>query len=355
MHHSLEHGVAQFQQITPGNAAAAVVIGEEGTLAFSGFFGTSAVSFEGGENGRLLIGSPFAANTLRTVSGFDAGDSISIPGNGTAVQWQQAPDTGGPPNGTLLVGNATGGSLANIPFVGTYAPTDFKAAYDPASNLTTITTTKVTPVEEHTPQPLPPGTVQQSAQPVLDLSKYGRQDVGGVTAAGPNDITLRLHDVTIHGTALQRADFLDGSLVFDGTSPQGRYTPDLEAGQIARMYYTVLGRAPEFAGEHHWVENVMEGLNLSINQVAPEFYNSREFKARYGENTGDQQFVTLLYQNILGRDPTGDPGLGFWLNSLASGTARPDIVVGISESPEHKAIRAADIDNGIKFIDHPWL
>ena len=74
-----------------------------------------------------------------------------------------------------------------------------------------------------------------------------------------------------------------------------------------------------------------------------------------GENTGDQQFVTLLYENILGRDPAGDPGLQFWLERLAQGATRPEIVVGISESEGHKDLRAPSIDGGIQFIGNPWL
>ena len=99
----------------------------------------------------------------------------------------------------------------------------------------------------------------------------------------------------------------------------------------------------------------MEGRNLDLDDLAPGFYTSPEFRQRYGENTTDVQFVTLLYRNILGRDPTGDPGLNFWLNSLAGGTPRPDIVVGISESEEHKDIRAGVIDNGVQFLDQPFL
>jgi hypothetical protein len=343
---TVEHGVAQFQSASSGSAAAAIVLGEDATLAFTGFFANTSVSFAAGENGRLLIGAPWAANTLRTVNGFDQGDIIAIPGQGIAVQWQQAPADQGPPSGALVVGGAGGATLANIPFTGTYEPGAFAIAYDPATNLTTITTTKG--IDEKRD-----GTGDST--PVLDLSEYGRLDLRGVTVAGPNDVTLALHDTTIRSGALQRADFLDGALIFDGTTPAGRWDLKEEAAEIARMYYTVLGRAPEFDGLHYWVENVMEGLNFSLDQVAPYFYDSREFKARYGEGAGDAQFVTLLCQNILGRDPAGDPGLQFWLNSLAQGTSRPDIVVGISESPEHQTRRAADIDNGIKFFDHPWL
>ena len=349
---TIEHGTAQFQTATSGSAAAAIVLGEDATLAFTGFFANTSVSFAAGENGRLLIGAPWAANTLRTVNGFDQGDIIAIPGQGVAVQWQQAPADQGPPSGALVVGGGGGATLANIPFTGTYEPGAFAIAYDPATSLTTITTSKATPPP---PPPPPPGMVVESTQPVLDLHEYGRLDLRGVTAAGPNDITLALHDVTIRGTALQRAEFLDGALIFDGISPNGRWDLKEEAAEIARMYYTVLGRGPEFAGAHYWVHDIMEGRNLDLEYLAPGFYTSPEFRQRYGENTTDVQFVTLLYRNVLGRDPTGDPGLTFWLNSLASGTPRPDIVVGISESEEHQDIRASVIDNGIQFLDQPFL
>ncbi len=350
---TVQHGVAEFQSIQPGNGSAAVVIGEEGTLSFSGFFTNSAISFAAEENGRLLIGSPFAANTLRTVIGFDAGDSISIPGQGVAVQFQQAPAAGGAPAGTLVVGGANGATLATIPFTGAYEPGAFKVTYDQGANRTVIETTKVSPPP---PPPPPTGDLQTVTQPVLDLNEYGVRDLAGRTVNGPNDVTLRLHDVTIRDTVLQRADFLDGELVFDGTSPQGRFSPDLEAAQIARMYYTVLGRGPEFSGAHYWVHDIMEGKNFKLEDLALDFYTSREFRARYGENTGDQEFVTLLYRNILGRDPTGDPGLNFWLDALGRGVSRPEIVVGISESVEHKTIRFAAIEqNGIQFLGDPFL
>ena len=118
------------------------MLSEDATLAFTGYFANTSVSFAAGENGRLLIGAPWAANTLRTVNGFDQGDIIAIPGQGVAVQWQQAPADQGPPGGALVVGGAGVATLANIPFTGTYEPGAFATAYDPATNLTTITTTK---------------------------------------------------------------------------------------------------------------------------------------------------------------------------------------------------------------------
>jgi hypothetical protein len=362
---AVQRGIAQFSRVETGTQSGSFVIGENAALAFNGNAGNASVSFEPGKNGTLIIGTPVNANTVRTVIGFDAGDAIQVPGQGTIAQWQQAPAGGGAASGTLTIAGA-GGVVANINLTGAYDPASFNAEPN-NSGLITITTTKAGDItvvggdgasgnSGEGPGGGGGGTVRSVIDPVLDLSDYGRRDASAVTPNAPNDITIQLHDVTIRDTALQRIDFMDGSLVFNGASPEGRYTADLEASQIARMYYTVLGRGPEFAGAHYWVETVMEGQNRNINQVAPEFYTSREFKARYGEGTGDTQFVTLLYQNILGRDPTGDPGLNFWLGRLSSGAARPDIVVGISESQEHKDLRFNDIEaNGIKFLDQPFL
>jgi len=355
---TIDRGVGQFQSATTGTGTGAIVIGEAATLAFTGFFANNSVAFEPGETGRLLIGTPFVADTLKTIIGFDAGDSISIPGQGAGVAWQQAPDTGNAPSGVLVVANATGGTLAAIPFTGAYDPGAFAIAYDAGTDLTTITTSKAPPpppvTETEKPTTKQP-VVVQSTDPVLDLDFHGFRDLKGKTANGPNDVTLELTKTTIRDTALQRADFLDGSLVFGGDNPDGRYVPDLEASQIARMYYTVLGRAPEFAGAYGWVVDQMQARNLSIRDLAPGFYNSPEFKQRFGENTTDQEFVSLLYRNVLGRE--AEPGgVQFWTGRLASGVDRAEVVVGISESFEHQAIRFNDIEaNGIRFFGDPFL
>lgn len=349
---SIQHGTAQFQSVSPGAGAASVIIGEDATLAFTGFFANTTVSFAPEENGRLLIGAPFAANTLGDVNGFDKGDILVIPGQGTNVQWQQAPADQGAPRGTLVVGNSTGGTLAAIDFTGTYEPGSFTATPDPATGLTTIETSKVgVPIGGDGDD----GGTSQTSQPVLDLETHGFRDIKSKVVNGPNDVTLEVTNFKVRANALQSADFLDGSLVFDGSSPDGRFTPDLEAAQIARMYYTVLGRAPEFKGAHDWVETIMEPQNRSIQDLAPGFYNSEEFKIRYGEGTSDVEFVRLLYRNVLGREGE-QAGVDGWTQKLAAGGSRAEVVASISESAEHKLIRAEDVgENGIKFYDQAFL
>ncbi|SDB74843.1 DUF4214 domain-containing protein [Belnapia rosea] len=346
---TIENGTAFFQQVAVGDSLAAFVIGENGVLEFGGYSNAS-VNFASEANGRLMLDSPWDASSVRTINGFDQGDTINIVGTATSFSYQGTAE-----GGALFLSNATGGEVARLAFNGAYDQASFSINTDGARTL--ITTNKtIQDIETTVPSestPAPSGL--QSKQPVLDLDFHGRRDTTDVTVNGPNDVTLKMTNLTIRGTELSRADFLDGSLVFDGTAPNGRYVPDEDASAIARMYYTVLGRAPEFAGVHYWVEDVMDGQNISIKQLAPGFYQSAEFKARYGENTSDQQFVSLLYQNVLGR--AGEPGgVNYWTGLLGQGTSRADVVLSISESYEHQSIRYSAIEQGgIVFADHPFL
>lgn len=349
---TIENGVAQIQQAAGGDAAGSYVIGKGGTLAFNGFFNTATVSFAPDANGVLTVGTPFSQPTLRAIKGFDAGDTITIPGLSAASNWQQRDAS----EGVLTIGGQGGTPLASIAFQGAYDPNAFTVTPDPGRNISVITTTKATPpkvVVEEPSKKVDTNTVQTD-RPVLDLDFHGFRDIKGRAVNG-DDVTLTLTKLTIQASGLQRADFLDGSLVFDGTSPNGRWDPDENAASIARMYYTVLGRGPEFAGAHYWVEDVMEARNLSIRDLAVGFYESREFQSRYGTNTTNQEFVSLLYRNVLGREGEAG-GVQFWTGNLDRGVSRSEVVVSISESYEHQAIRFQDIEaNGVRFLGDPFL
>lgn len=113
---------------------------------------------------------------------------------------------------------------------------------------------------------------------------------------------------------------------------------DLAGARVFRLYQATLDRLPEKAGHLGWIDTLVEGRQ-DLYQVAQAFVSSPEFKQDYG-NTTDTQFVTLLYNNVLGRDP--DPaGLQSWRAVLADGRSRAQVVVGFSESAEFKTATAA--------------
>lgn len=72
----------------------------------------------------------------------------------------------------------------------------------------------------------------------------------------------------------------------------------------------------------------------------------------YGANSTDTNFVTLLYNHVLHRDPDAE-GNAYWLNALHNGMTRGAVLASFSESPENIAQTAPLIANGIQYQE--WL
>jgi Ca2+-binding RTX toxin-like protein len=124
---------------------------------------------------------------------------------------------------------------------------------------------------------------------------------------------------------------------------KGLWIGDTAAGEAARIYDTVFGRLPDASGLITWTHSLESGTSLQT--AAADFVASAEFQSKYG-SLNDNDFVTLLYQNVLHRAPD-TAGLNSWLSTLSSGTARAQVVLDFSESQEHVADTAPHIDNGI--------
>jgi serralysin len=89
-----------------------------------------------------------------------------------------------------------------------------------------------------------------------------------------------------------------------------------------------------------------------LSQVAANFVASPEFAAKYG-SLDDAQFVTLLYENALHREPDV-AGLAFHVANLEGGMSRADVLVAFSESPENQAaLIGAMIMGGILLDPEP--
>ncbi|WP_082024820.1 DUF4214 domain-containing protein [Mameliella alba] len=109
------------------------------------------------------------------------------------------------------------------------------------------------------------------------------------------------------------------------------YKTDPVAIEFVQYYGAAMARDPDQAGHLNWVNQVVNG-SLSMKAAAEQFLASPEFQAQ-GTMT-DEEFVTHLYVNGLGRQP--DPtGLSTWTTHLANGTkTRAEVVVGIALSAE---------------------
>lgn len=101
-------------------------------------------------------------------------------------------------------------------------------------------------------------------------------------------------------------------------------------GQVYRVYQATLDRAPDPEGFVFYVETLVGGFSLA--QITTGFISSPEFQSMYG-SLNNEQFVTLLYNNVLDRSPD-QAGLQFWMDHLANGATREFVVNGFSESGE---------------------
>ena len=108
---------------------------------------------------------------------------------------------------------------------------------------------------------------------------------------------------------------------------------DNYASMVYRIYRATLDREPDYAGHQNWTQALIGGQ--ALDSVVAGFVNSPEFQSIYGA-TSNSAFVTLLYNNVLERDPD-EGGLSYWLGQLESGNlSREQIVMGFSESAEFR-------------------
>ena len=117
-------------------------------------------------------------------------------------------------------------------------------------------------------------------------------------------------------------------------------------GPLVRLYTAYFRRIPDYDGLMHWYKNMYPdrgGKGLSLSEVSALFSQSEEFVLTYGE-LNNLAFVELVYKNVLGR--AAEPaGRADWLNRLALGLSRGEMMIGFSESPEN--LNSSRIPNSI--------
>lgn len=102
--------------------------------------------------------------------------------------------------------------------------------------------------------------------------------------------------------------------------------------QVARLYSAYFDRSPDASGWAYWNQRTVSGLSLW--ETSDFFADSAEFRAMYGDNLSNAQFLELVYENVLDRSPD-DGGLQYWLQRMSNGTTRGEVMVFFSESTEY--------------------
>ena len=164
-------------------------------------------------------------------------------------------------------------------------------------------------------------------------------------AAGINGWVDALNHGTSRGdVAIAFALSAENVAGFQSKLDAGIFVPDQNAADVARLYYGILGRAPEANGLDGWTKSLEAGA--SLKSTIDAFLASQEFTDAHRGQT-DAQFVDSLYQSALGRHAEAS-GLDGWVGALSHGTSRSDVALAIAESNEAQVHLAP-------LIEHGWL
>lgn len=102
---------------------------------------------------------------------------------------------------------------------------------------------------------------------------------------------------------------------------------------VSRLYTKCLGRSLDTDGLKYW-NDMLVSKQKSGAEVGFGFVFSDEYKAK---KTTDQQFVTMLYQVFMDREPD-QTGLAYWTGLLKDGVSREYVYYGFATSQEYTNI-----------------
>jgi methionine-rich copper-binding protein CopC len=144
-------------------------------------------------------------------------------------------------------------------------------------------------------------------------------------------------------TGIERVEFRDRSVALD---------TDAGPGQAYRIYKAAFNREPDLPGMGYWISRMDQ--QLDVMELAQRFVDSQEFQSTYGTKPSNAEFMSKLYQNVLGRAPDA-AGYNWWVNKMNTDSSKTfaKVLADFSESTENKTALAGQLADGVEFL--PWL
>jgi|GEM_PF-5319598 len=172
---------------------------------------------------------------------------------------------------------------------------------------------------------------------------FSKASDGSYTLSTINKDIVQVFDVL---SGIERLKFSDISVAIDTSG---------NAGQGYRIYKAAFNRDPmngDKGGLGYWIAQIDKGMDLI--EVSARFVDSNEFRTLYGTNPTNDQFLTKLYTNVLGRQPEAS-GYNWWLNELNTNPekTKAKVLADFAESAENQTGVVSLIGNGITY--EPWV
>lgn len=159
-----------------------------------------------------------------------------------------------------------------------------------------------------------------------------------ITRNGDGTFTIKGPHAPDTLNSIERLQFDDGVLALDVED---------NPGLAFRLYHAAFDRAPDLKGLGYWIAQLDSGA-IDPLWMAHAFILSNEFSSLYGDyrQIPADDFLTLLYKNILGRTPE-DQGFAFWRQAVADGASYEWLLAAFSESNENQSNIAPIVSEGI--------
>lgn len=137
------------------------------------------------------------------------------------------------------------------------------------------------------------------------------------------------------GNAASGAALTDIAQGFLGSS---EFQNNMNSEFIQSVYTTLLGRGADAGGEENWLNVLAHGASRADVIAAITGSDEGQAASASADNT---DYVKALYTSVLGRE-ADDAGLDNWVAALTAGADRASIAQGISGSIESNAKSASD-------------
>jgi hypothetical protein len=136
------------------------------------------------------------------------------------------------------------------------------------------------------------------------------------------------YTVSAAGDGITEVQFNDASLIVASQSATGTQAPT--SAQVTELYGAVFGRLPDVGGLGFYEQTATKNQGIGFLTYAEWFLNSPEYTSAHSyaaNSTGDAQFITDSYQNLLGRAPAaGD--IDFYETKVINPIIAADLAAG---------------------------
>ncbi len=133
-----------------------------------------------------------------------------------------------------------------------------------------------------------------------------------------------------------------------------------EFENLIKLYIAYFNKSPDAVGLNFWGTAFVNGT--SLEQMATLFVDQNETRASYPEGTSNTDFVTAVYDNVLGRIPDQD-GFDFWVDMLnrstETGVTRGQFILevlrGVQDGSPDSVYLDIKVDIGAYFAVHQGM